>query len=148
VNTRFQDLVAENWTRAVAEASFNFSAYEPEVVASLGAIDPEERSAAVAVALEANAYHLHDRILALFHDENEHVRHEVLEYIAECGTPKDCDKLIKHLRTHEHSFNTCLALVRASGLTGPVIDDDDTDLEKERLVSEWEILLRKHGLLR
>jgi hypothetical protein len=134
----FESMVAEDWQRAVAQATGLFPASRDVVLSALRSPAPHVRSAAVAVLLESDDRSAHDDVLALLDDPDEDVRNEVLEFLAEFAQPEDARALLSVLQGGGHPFLTTSALCRSLGRAGPILDDEDTRDVVAAAITRWE----------
>ncbi|MBX3710448.1 MAG: HEAT repeat domain-containing protein [Lysobacter sp.] len=133
----FESMVAEDWQRAVAQATGLFPVSRDMVLSALRSPTPHVRCAAVAVLLESDDRSAHDDVLVLLGDPDEDVRNEVLEYLAEFAQPEDARALLSVLRTGGHPFLTTSALCRSLGVAGPILDNEDTRDEVAAAINVW-----------
>ena len=142
---KFAKLALENWSGAVFEATAHFTELKEDIVASLAAEQSQVRSAAVAALNEANCAEMHDKVVALAGDSDDHVREEVIEYLHYFATPRDARLLLDLIQNDDLVFLATQALNRLCDGEGMLIDDDDEEEYRLVQVQRWEKILRGRG---
>jgi HEAT repeat protein len=141
----FEQLVAEDWSRAVIEATDRFDEVREQVIGALNSADPQMRSAAIATLIEADDATAHDLVVALANDRDANVRSEVFEYLGEFPTEADVPLLLGSLRSRNHLFLASSALAKLCGTSGPLLDDEESEHDAASSIAEWERLVRARG---
>jgi HEAT repeat protein len=141
----FEQLVIENWSKAVFEATARFSEVRSDILEALKSSNSEVRSAAVATLNEADDSTAHDLVLTLINDKDSVVRDEVFEYIEAFPTVADVPFLIQALKDRENLLSVSIALQKLLKQDGPTIDSDDPPDVVSKDVAKWEVLLRRAG---
>ena len=139
-NVSFELMVERSWSLAVFEAAYRFEELKPTVLAALSSPNGEVRSAAVAVLNEANDQTAHDQVVALIRDQDQWVRHEVLEYLNDFAVEEDAELILGFLKEREHLFLASRALERLYP-QGPLIDEEADVVSQEADISMWEAII-------
>ena len=133
----FESLAKADWSHAVRVAAAGFGDYKTQVIESLGSSNCEVVSAAIATLIEAESGDAHEIVVGLLDHPAGLVREEVLEYLMDFARKEDAPRLLQALIDGENRFLVTIALQKATGIDGPVLDEEDPGQEVQRGVEKW-----------
>jgi len=139
----FEKRVLSNWTDAVFYFTHNFLSYEDEVVAGLNSESSEVRCASIAVLNQSSSVKSRRKIVSMLDDKSNKVVHFALEYLWEFGEEADADRIFEFI--DDHPFLVSSTLNQIFPNTCGIVNDDDTNKEKEQNKNCWEKALNKNG---
>jgi len=139
----FEDKVHLNWTNAVFYFTHNFLSFENEISAGLSSESSEVRCASIAIINQCNSITQKEDIFRLLDDNSEKVVGLALEYLLEFGETHHAAGILKCF--DRYPFLSSSSLDRLIPNSCGIINDDDTQDEKQKIKHCWQKVVTQNG---